>query len=89
MNQCLVTQMECLIFRGYFERVYHMGKRWEQNIDAKQVEQLVYLRRIYAYFYYCLAALAMNRRKKSKLSEIDQMISIVKNAANYSSWNFR
>jgi hypothetical protein len=81
--------MACLIFRGYFERVHHMGKRWDQNHDAQQSEQLVYFRRIYAYFYYGLAALAISRRKKTKWTEIDRIISIVKNAANYSSWNFR
>ncbi|KAL3793699.1 hypothetical protein ACHAWO_000509 [Cyclotella atomus] len=87
---CLITQMSCLVFLGHFERVHYMGKRWEQKYEAHQSEQLVYFRRMYAYFYYVLAALAISRRKKkTKCSEIDRMISTVRNAANYSSWNFR
>jgi hypothetical protein len=65
-----------------------MGKLWEQNHDAQQSEQF-YLRRVYVYFYYGLAALSISRRKKTKSSNVDRIISVVKNAACYNSWNYR
>lgn len=88
VNQCLLIEMACLTYRGYFERVHHMGKLWERNHDAQQSEQF-YLRRIYVYFYYGLAALSVSRRKKKQGSNVDRMISIVENAACYNSWNYR
>lgn len=81
--------MASLTYRGYFERVSHMGKRWEAIDGIGQTKEMLTFRIVYVYFYWGLSLLVIGRRKKTKWSEIDRLLSIVKNAADCSSWNFK
>ena len=87
----VAIEMVHLTYKGHFERVIHMGKRWSRVGDDS-----VNLRSIYVHFYWALSSLVIarnrkivtERKKKPNWPEINRLILIVKNAADFSSWNF-
>lgn len=83
----VVIQMAVLIFSGHFERVKYLGKKCE---DTSSVGKWSFpaFRRWYLYFYWGLASLVIARRKASKLSDIDRLITVLENATVCSNWNF-
>ena len=83
----VVTQMAILIFSGHFERVKYLGKKCEDTSSVGKWSCPAF-RRLYLYFYWGLASLVIARRKASKFSDIDRLITVVENAADCSNWNF-
>jgi hypothetical protein len=57
----LVTQMACLTYFGYFERVTHMAKRWEQLNTGTENNIRLNFRQMYVYFYWGLASLVLGK----------------------------
>jgi hypothetical protein len=58
----LVTQMACLTYFGYFERVIHMAKRWEQlKSGTNNIKEMLNFRQMYVYFYWSLASLVLGK----------------------------
>ena len=87
----IAREMACLTYRGHFERVNYMAKRWEdikisQNNNYKTS---LNLRSVYVCFYSCLSLLVTGWRKKPNQSRVQRLLLIVKLAARHSSWNFK
>ena len=91
----IATEMAYLTYKGHFERVKYMGKRWSE-LEGKNVKQSISFRSVYVHFYWALSSLVIaqrkkivaERKKKPNWPEINRLISVVKNAADFSSWNF-
>ena len=91
----IATEMAYLTYRGHFERVQYMGKRWCE-IEGKKGKQRISFRSVCVHFYWALSSLVVaqkkkivtERKKKPNRPETDRLISIVKIAAEFSSWNF-
>ena len=88
----IAREMVYLTYRGHFERVNYLAKRW--NAFSAGNQWGLNLRSVYVCFYSCLSMLhtgrsLAGRKKKPKKSEIDDLFSVVKKAAQHSSWNFK
>ena len=93
----IMIEMACLTYKGHYERVKYMGKRWSE-LEGKNGKHFSfrYVRSVYVHFYWALSSLVIaqkkkivaERKKKPYWPEIDRLISVVKNAADFSSWNF-
>ena len=88
----VAIEMAYLMYKGHFERVTHMGKRWSK-VEGDKIN----FRSVYVHFYWALSSLVIaqsrkivtKRKKKPNWPDINRLILIVKNAADFSSWNFR
>jgi predicted ATPase len=83
----IVREMAYLMYRGHYERVTFMAKRWSTSSAENQWK--LNLRSVYVCFYSCLSMLVIGRRKKPNKSKIDQLLSVLKLAAGHSAWNFK
>lgn len=87
----VAIEMAYLTFKGHFERVKHMGKRWNK-VDGDNVS----FRSVYVHFYWALSSLVVaqkkrivtERKSKPNWPEINRLILVVKNAADFGWWNF-
>ena len=86
----IFKEMAYLTYKGHFERVNYLAKRWEDiSMNGINYKKSLGWRIFYVSFYSCLSLLVSGWRKRPNQPKIQRLFSVVKLAARHSSWNFK